>query len=223
MLSMAPLRHLTATRRWMTPMNHPTGCCTDMIKQPMYAATVTDPAKDVKFPCYVSPKLDGVRFVVQDGVVLSKKMKPIPNLHVQKLFGKKKYNGFDGELIVGAPTGKDSAGLDVFNRTVSGVMTIEGKPLVWAHVFDITAPTVYEDDPGYIARLAEIKRRFARDGLQMRSCVMVPQYRVSDLSALLARKEQFIEVGYEGIMGRALDGLYKEGSSTLREGRVLKL
>jgi DNA ligase-1 len=54
------------------------------------------------FPCYVSPKLDGIRAHVFDGVVYSRKLKPIPNAFAQKLLGRKSLQGFDGELTVGS-------------------------------------------------------------------------------------------------------------------------
>ena len=51
---------------------------------------------NINFPIYVSTKFDGVRALVIDGIVYSRSMKPIRNKHVQKLFGKPEYNGFDG-------------------------------------------------------------------------------------------------------------------------------
>ena len=58
-------------------------------------ATDYDPEK-LRFPVLASPKLDGIRAYVKDGVVLSRQNKPIPNDHVQSLFSK--YEHFDGEL-----------------------------------------------------------------------------------------------------------------------------
>ena len=56
---------------------------------------------NINFPIYVSTKFDGIRAIAIDGVVYSRSMKPIRNEHVQKLFGKEEYNGFDGELPIG--------------------------------------------------------------------------------------------------------------------------
>src|SRR5574340_811751 len=77
---------------------------------------------------YLSPKLDGIRAVVIDGVVMSRSLKPIPNRHVQKRFRHLEY--YDGELIVGpanSPT--------VYRDTNSGVMAKDGDPDVRFHVF----------------------------------------------------------------------------------------
>ena len=66
--------------------------------KPLLACEV--PLDEISFPVYASTKLDGVRALVIDGVVYSRSLKPIRNKHVQKLFGKKEYEGLDGELVV---------------------------------------------------------------------------------------------------------------------------
>ena len=70
--------------------------------KPMLAAK-TD-GKGLSYPLLASPKLDEVRALIINGVVMSRSFKPIPNAHVQELFGRPEYNGLDGELIVGSPT-----------------------------------------------------------------------------------------------------------------------
>ncbi|MGK3946251.1 hypothetical protein ABK046_48855, partial [Streptomyces caeruleatus] len=59
-------------------------------------ATDYDPDKQ-RYPCVASPKLDGVRGIVRDGIVYSRSNKPIPNRNVQEKFGR--LENFDGELI----------------------------------------------------------------------------------------------------------------------------
>ena len=74
--------------------------------KPMLAAPVTD-IELLNYPVLASPKLDGIRCVVIDGVAYSRSLKPIPNEEIQKFFSSGKYDGFDGELICGphnAPT-----------------------------------------------------------------------------------------------------------------------
>ena len=72
-----------------------------MTKQikPLLACEV--PLNDVKFPVYVSTKLDGIRCLIIDGVAYSRSLKPIRNKYIQSIIGNEKYNGFDGELVVG--------------------------------------------------------------------------------------------------------------------------
>jgi DNA ligase-1 len=166
------------------------------------------------FPCYVSPKLDGIRAHVFDGVVYSRKLKPIPNAFAQKLLGRKSLQGFDGELTVGS-----AASSEVFRATTSGIMSAAGEPDIVYHVFDIIEPGILFSD-----RLSKLKRLVGSlpKGLQERVLV-VPQFMVSSMSELVAYEERFLALGYEGLMARSIDGEYKFGRSTVREGILLKV
>ena len=76
----------------------------------------------LKYPVYVSPKLDGVRAVITNDGVYSRSGKLIPNEYTQQLF--KQFIGLDGELIVDNPTASD-----VYRKTVSGsiLATAQGR------------------------------------------------------------------------------------------------
>lgn len=174
--------------------------------KPMLAAA-TD-GTNITYPVLVSPKLDGVRALVLGGVVVSRSLKPIPNKHVQKLFGKKKYEGFDGELLVGIASAEDA-----FQSTQSGVMTIEGKPEVNFHVFDIL-------DKGtrpFSQRLAKVLT------LRHKFILPVEHTLVHHEDELTYHERCCIDNGFEGLMIRHPDGLYKFGRSTLKQGWLLKL
>ena len=84
----------------------------------------------LRYPVYTQPKLDGIRVIIKNGVVYSRSLKPIPNKHIQALFGH--MDGVDGELIVGNPTAHD-----VFQKTTSGVMSKYGEPDVTLYAFDM--------------------------------------------------------------------------------------
>ena len=86
--------------------------------------------KKLRYPVFAQPKLDGIRVIIKNGVVYSRSLKPIPNKHVQALFGH--LEGVDGELIVGNPTAHD-----VFQKTTSGVMSKDGEPDVTLYAFDM--------------------------------------------------------------------------------------
>lgn len=176
--------------------------------KPMLAAS-TD-GSGLRYPVMVSPKLDGIRAMIVDGVVMSRKMIPIPNECVQELFGNPMLNGLDGELIVGKPTGKG-----VFNRTTRGVMTTTGRPDVTFYVFDdFTTPFLR----------FEMRLRSAQHRIKGHSaCRRVVHNTVTSHDALAAREEQFLEAGYEGLMVRDPLAPYKQGRSTLKQGWLLKL
>lgn len=171
----------------------------------------------LEYPLYASPKLDGIRATVLNGVVVSRNMKPFPCPTVQRLFGNKRYNNLDGELIVGNPNDPGA-----FRRTGSVVMshaecTGELLDALGFHVFDdCTMPTT------------PFHQRFerARQRVQLaasRYMFTVPHVHVGSASLLLELEEQWLEQGFEGVMVRSPHGPYKFGRSTAREGWLLKL
>lgn len=165
----------------------------------------------VKFPIYVSTKLDGIRALVIDGVVYSRSLKPIPNKHVQKLFGKPEYNGFDGELIVG-----DVYAKDVFQKTTSGVMSAEGESDVKFYVFDLWSMC-----GDYETRQYHLHNTFYGNGNEDHIVLLVSKYivNVEQLQDLLKKEEA---LGGEGLIGRNPLGIYKYGRSTPKEQLSVK-
>lgn len=181
--------------------------------RPMLAATV-EPDTDLRrlpYPLLASPKLDGIRAVVRNGVVLSRSLKPIPNKWVQRLFGNEDLEGLDGELIVGQPSAPD-----VFAKTSSGVMSVEGEPDVRFWVFDCLAGSSF----GFENRLEDAKQAVRRGPGQVS---VVAHKLVHDEAELLAYEAANLLAGYEGVMLRDPNGTYKFGRSTLKEAGLLKL
>jgi DNA ligase 1 len=177
--------------------------------KPMLAAATK--GSNVSYPVLASAKLDGVRALIIDGVAMSRSLKPIPNKHVQKLFGRHELNGLDGELIIGSPTDPD-----VYRNTTSGVMSIEGTPQVFYHVFDD-----FTETGGFQRRLHTAKRRCHK--FRHGPIEFVNHHILEDEMMLQMIEEDFLAAGYEGVMIRSLDGPYKQGRSTEKEGWLLKL
>ena len=180
-----------------------------MTFKPMLAAAIDDIDK-LRFPLYASPKLDGIRAIVRDGVLVSRKLKPIPNRHVQNLFGTPKLEGLDGELIVGEPNKPD-----VFRSTTSGVMSFDGEPDVKFMVFDYVA-----EGGAFSWRQDELKKRIEKVAA---SVVLVPQLLVCGHDELLQMEQHYLTTGYEGLILRSFDAPYKYGRSTFKEHGMLKL
>jgi DNA ligase-1 len=159
----------------------------------------------------VSPKLDGVRVIILNGVVMSRNLKPIPNARVQRLFGRQRFNGLDGELIVGPATDHDA-----FRVTTSGVMAKSGEPDVQFHVFDrVEVGKPYQTRFG-IQQLNDVfaacsEFRYVRHEI------------AEDKMDVQMWEETWLAEGYEGLMIRDPRGEYKFGRSTTREGGLLKL
>lgn len=178
-----------------------------MISEPMLAAsTVPDLHTEVKYPCYIQPKLDGIRCIAIDGVAYSRKMKPIPNKFIQKFFADNYLNGFDGELMVYGD----------FNDVQSGVMSIDGEPDFYYVVYDL-----WNSEDSYQRRRS----------LLVQEVLKLGSPRVQNISNVIVHNAEqaeselgvFIDQGYEGGILRSVDGLYKQGRSTFKEGYLLKL
>jgi DNA ligase-1 len=178
--------------------------------KPMLSATITD-TSTLPYPVGVSVKLDGIRVLIVDGVVVSRNLKPIRNKHVQVLFGKVEFNGLDGELIVGDPWAPD-----VYRVTNSGVMSEDGEPDVNLYVFDRwDMPELPFDE-----RMTYILARYENTYPSMK---IVGQVVVNNEDELLEIEERVLDEGYEGLMIRDMSKGYKYGRSTLKECYLAKL
>lgn len=170
------------------------------------------PLDKVNFPIYVSTKFDGIRALVIDGVVYSRNLKPIRNKHVQRLFGKEEYNGFDGELIVG-----DIYAKDVFQKTTSGVMSEDGEPAVKFYVFDLWN----NPEMTYTERQVILQDVLLQDPT-MSSIVYTMIHKCTSVDDLQFFLQHEKNVGGEGLTGRNPNGIYKYGRSTPKEQLSVK-
>ena len=171
--------------------------------QPMLAAKVKN-THDLKYPLLASYKFDGIRATVKDGIVYSRSGKPIPNRHVQALFGE--YEHLDGELVLGDPNSKDT-----FRRTTSAVMSKEGTPDVMFYVFDHTKfPLI-----SYLDRLSLI---YAAPNV-----IPVTQTFMDSHLDVLEFEDRALQMGYEGVILRSVSEPYKFGRATLKSQGLLKL
>jgi len=182
----------------------------EMTFKPMLATAIED-TSTLKFPVLASIKLDGIRATVQESWLLSRTLKKIPNKQVQKIFMALP-NGVDGELIYGDPGHKDC-----YRNTVSVVMS-EDK--------DATGVVFYAFDSfhtpgGFSDRLRALAPLLDASGATQ--YYVVPHQLINNEEELLAFEAKALEAGHEGVMVRSLNGPYKQGRSSLKEGYLLKL
>lgn len=172
---------------------------------------------ELQFPCFISPKIDGIRCGIQNATALSYTGKPIRNKATYEQMSLSMYDGLDFEFTIG-----DWAEPDVFNKTTRAIMTGGGEPEFQCHIFDeFSTP----DEP-YWKRLEGLRVRvdvlngnfFGRDPFKV-----VPQVLVNNYEELMLQEQEFISLGFEGAMTRLPDAKYKFGRATLREQNLLKL
>ena len=173
--------------------------------KPLLAYTVED-TSTLKYPLFASVKLDGIRCLVIDGVAYSRNMKPIKNEYVQKCIGKTEYNGLDGELIV-----SDIFAKDCYRQTNSGVMSKDGEPDFKFYVFDRWDMEKFKFETRYtnIPKLPFVE--------------VVSQFEIETEYGLLQFEQELLDKGAEGVMVRSIDGTYKNGRSTAKDGILGKL
>lgn len=182
--------------------------------KPMLSATLKD-VNSAVFPALCSPKLDGIRCLIVDGVPVSRNFKRIPNDRICELLSHMGLTGLDGELIVDDPKAPDC-----YRKTNSGVMSHDGEPNWRFWVFDdFNHPAL-----PFCERLAVVRARLQGLSGPVASRVsLVTHVGVRTAEKLLDYERKHILAGFEGVMGRSPMGAYKYGRSTLREGSLWKL
>lgn len=192
------------------------------LQRPMLAVAA-EPAvlRTLTWPRLASAKLDGVRALCRrnpetgTAELVSRTLKPIPNVFTQNHYALDAFVGLDGELTVGDPTDKN-----VMQHTMSGVMSEDGTPDVMWHVFDS-----WSLDTAYCLRAQTAKATthyFAGAPFNKR-VHWLSQHPVYSYEELVELEEQFVEQGYEGLILRCPHAPYKQNRSTLKQAYMLKM
>ena len=183
------------------------------IKKPLLAAKF-EPAK-AKFPYIVTPKIDGIRFLMVDSVAVSRTFKPIRNKHIQDLLSQYLPDGIDGELTSG----------DTFQSSTSAIMSIEGSPDFKVWIFDYVDPEK-EEIGTYRDRMNElfdIEYNLCRHECPFEYKFLSGGHIVKTLEEVERLETIYLSEGYEGVMLRDPMGTYKFGRSTVNENILLKV
>lgn len=176
--------------------------------KPLLAATA-DVAL-LKFPYLATPKIDGIRCLIMPDVgAVSRTMKPIPNDHIRNILSDPKLSGLDGEILTFTDGKRDD-----FNAVQSKVMSKAGEHDFKLIVFDtFTDPLI-----SYCHRVSFIA------GIKHPSVEPLIPVCVEMIEQLDVLEQQYIDVqGWEGVMLRKPESIYKFGRSTVREGILLKV
>jgi DNA ligase-1 len=186
-----------------------------MTFKPMLSAKLETPI----FPYLASPKLDGIRCIIKDGVALSRTLKPIPNKHIQSILGTILLNGLDGEIICGDPTDPDC-----FRNTTTVVMSHDKVEAFTFYVFDDFA---HHNQP-FTLRLALAEDRVnsihaSQTELTNAMLKVVNHEHIANQEQFDNKEIECLNMGYEGMMVRSPHGHYKFGRATARENTLSKV
>jgi len=169
--------------------------------------------KELEYPLLCSPKYDGIRCIIKNGIAMSRKFLALPSLQVQTEFGIAELEHCDGELIEGQPNDPG-----VYNRTQSHVMSEDKPGDIRFYIFDYTHPT-YLNKPFY-ERLEKIN---LVNPVMMTNAMLVEQVEVNTEEELLRYESKILQIGFEGIIMKSPVGYYKQGRGTMKEGIIYKL
>lgn len=175
--------------------------------KPMLAASKTPDLTTLEYPVLASPKLDGIRCIVANGVPFSRNMKRIPNKYIQQQIMRLEQHGLDGELMVAGG----------FESVASGVMSVTGTPNFYLNVFDNFDLDMF----GFWERYNKTKAIV--EELNSPYIKMVEHKVIQNATDLQFFWTECVAAGYEGAMVRSLHGPYKRGRSTIKQGYLIKL
>jgi len=164
----------------------------------------------LRYPLMCSPKYDGIRCIVKNGIAMSRTGKPLPSYQVQDEFNT--FEHFDGEIIEGNPTSPE-----VCNRTQSYVMSEKKFGEFTFYTFDYTHPD-WLDKP-FLDRYNKLKELSPLDP----RCQYINHIMIYNYDDLLAYELESLKKGFEGIMLRDPEAPYKQGRGTFKEGIIYKL
>lgn len=168
-------------------------------------------------PLLGTRKMDGVRVVIRpvnQGDLLDDykygpltyELNRIPNRHIFLKCSEAPLN-LDAEIVT-YTNGK----LDKYHTVESKVMRRAGEPDFKLHVFDYIGPK------GYLDRVQQLRTLDLPDFVEV-----VPVVVLETMEALTEFETGMINEGWEGIVVRTPDSLYKFGRSTPNEGKSFKI
>jgi DNA ligase-1 len=203
---------------------------------PMLAPNESINTADLKYPLLASYKLDGIRAIFKDGTVVTRALKPFPNVQIHRKFKalmdftNNKDDKFRATIRAAGTQSYCQAspildGEFLSHSTpfteISGIIRALDRPLpedFFFYIFDtITDGDYYES---FISRV-EKAERIAKEFPDL----------VRHVKHILVRNPQDVQKYYEealawgcdGLILRSAEGHYKCGRGTLKEGLIFKL
>lgn len=164
----------------------------------------------VKFPCIVQPKIDGVRALNLNGTLTGRSLKPFEGFGITERFSGGQYLGLDGEMILGSKPNCTDRLCSLTTGAMGRFKGVDAMPDLQWNVFDlvlsVTVNLPYEERYRLLARHV--------DQLHDERVKLVPMYVVDNAKHLEHNISEFFAAGYEGTIIRNPHAPYKPGRAT---------
>lgn len=170
-------------------------CKLEVLILPMLAKNFKDHESKIEYPCYVQPKLDGMRSLKEDTNMISRKNKTIENMF--HITGEMNDIGLilDGELYAHGLSFQENMKLIKKYR--------EGETeKVKYHIYDVVKPDLSFGERYQI--LIDLIDKYEPSNIEL-----VPTYKINNKEELKKYHSQFIGEGYEGTIVRWGEAGYK--------------
>ncbi len=171
----------------------------------------------VEFPCWVQPKIDGVRALNITGQLTGRSLDPFEGFGITDYFSVREFKHLDGEMTLGD---KPNCTNRLCSMTTGAMGRFKGvtemADLHW-WVFDYLA------DPSlpYQSRYTLLECKV--EELNHPRIHLVPYRVVNNLQELQAAIDEFAAMGYEGTITRNPRAPYKEGRATKKGQQIWRV
>jgi DNA ligase-1 len=154
---------------------------------PMLAKDYKKESKKVVYPCYVQPKLDGMRALYNTGIFSSRKGKVVDTMtHITNDIGDSTAHILDGELYAHQKSFQENM------RLIKSYKEGESEDVMY-HVYDLIIDRPFEDR-------IRLLRQIVSDNYP--TVKVVETYVAANEEQMLELHSKFIEEGYEGTIIR---------------------
>lgn len=172
----------------------------------------------VAFPCFVQPKIDGVRAMNLTGTLTGRSMDPFKGFGITEYFSKPEFIGLDGEMTLGnVPNSKERL-CSLTTGAMGRFKGVSEMPDLHWFVFDYVTPeTIHLDYRERYQRL-----HFKVTNLNHSRIHLVNLAHVGSRLLLDRLIDEHSDTGFEGSIIRNPRSIYKPGRSTL-EGQLWRV
>lgn len=175
------------------------------VPRPMLAFDYNKRGKDITFPCFVQPKLDGVRAIFYNGKIYSRNGKLYPHLDFicKEITNVNKNLILDGELYSDVLTFQEING--IVKKVKMKPLDLEKIKLIKFNVFDVILDVNFDE------RLKCLQEFFSKRSFKYLNFVKTEICeKEKDLETF---NQRYLDQGYEGLMLRNFNGVYSNDRS----------